>query len=333
MNSINSPWLPAHGKLWYDDKWYRLAWIIWPQALAVLALLWFWVAPPATTRNVQWAKPIDGGTRSRQLLTLRDNAKSNQSAMEALERDALGGEPVAQFYYATLFDPDLKLSTITSPDITKSTGWYSKAANQGDQASMSNLAIAYSSGIYVRQDYSRACSYARTLGPDAFPNGLRVKGDCFAQGLGGTQVDMPLAASAYELSANNGNARASATLGYFYENGIGGRAKSPETALKYYRSAADRGDALGLHNLGAAYNSGSLGLSRDPDEAARLIVRALETKYEITVQSLTGRPDLWTGDFWQSLQRRLSERGLYSGTIDGRPNAVTLEAVRRLGRR
>jgi TPR repeat protein len=333
MNLINSYGLAAHGKLWYDNKWYRLAWIIWPQALAVLALLWFWVAPPATTRNVQWAKPIDSGTRSRQLLTLRDNAKTNQSAMEALERDALGGEPVAQFYYATLFDPDLKLSTITSPDITKSTGWYSRAANQGDQSSMSNLAIAYSNGIYVRQDHSRACSYARTLGPDAFPGGLRVKGDCLAQGLGGTQVDMPLAASAYELSANKGNSRASATLGYFYENGIGGRAKSHETALKYYRSAADRGDALGLHNLGAAYNSGSLGLSRDPDEAARLIVRALETKYEITVQSLTGRPDLWTGDFWQSLQRRLSERALYTGTIDGRPNPVMLEAVRRLGRR
>jgi hypothetical protein len=333
VNSIGSTWLAAHGKLWYDDKWYRLGWITWPQAFAAVALLWFWVTPSTTIKTAQWAKPIDLAARSRELLTLHDNAKSSQPAMDTLERAALGGESTAQFYYATLFDPDLRLSTITAPDVTKSTGWYSRAANQGNQYAMSNLAIGYASGTYVRQDFTKACFYARNLGADAFPAALRVKGDCFAQGVGGTQVDLPLAASAYEMAANKGNIRAIATLGYFYENGLGGRARSPETALKYYRSAADRNDALGLHNLGAAYSSGSLGLQRDPDEAARLIIRALETKYEITVQSLTGRPELWTSDFWQSLQRRLAEKGLYTGTIDGRPNPATLESVRRLGRR
>jgi len=34
MIPIHSPWLAAHGKLWYDDRWYRFAWIVWPQALA-----------------------------------------------------------------------------------------------------------------------------------------------------------------------------------------------------------------------------------------------------------------------------------------------------------
>lgn len=333
MNPIDSPWIAAHGKLWYDDPWYRLAWIVWPQALAAFALLFFWIATPATTRNAQWAKPMDPGARARQLLALRDSAKSNQSAMDALERDALGGEPLAEFYYATLFDPDLKMSTIVSPDTTKTVGWYARAAYQGDQYSMSNLALMYATGVYLRQDWTRACSYARSIGNDGFSAGLRVKGDCFAQGLGGTMIDMPQAASAYELASNKGSFRASAALGYFYENGVGGRQRNPETALKYYRTAADGGDSLGLHNLGAAYNAGTLGLQRDPNEAARLIVKALETKYDITVQSLTNRPDLWSGDFWQSLQRRLSERGLYSGTIDGRPNPATLEAVRRLGRR
>lgn len=98
MNPIDSPWIAAHGKLWYDDPWYRLAWIVWPQALAAFALLFFWIATPATTRNAQWAKPMDPGARARQLLALRDSAKSNQSAMDALERDALGGEPLAEFY-------------------------------------------------------------------------------------------------------------------------------------------------------------------------------------------------------------------------------------------
>ena len=54
---------------------------------------------------------------------------------------------VAQFYYATLLDPDLKLSTIVAPDANKAIGWYQRAANQGDQSAMSNLAISYYFGI------------------------------------------------------------------------------------------------------------------------------------------------------------------------------------------
>ena len=38
-------------------------------------------------------------------------------------------------------------------------------------------------------------------------------------------------------------------------------------------------------------------------------MQALEGKYEVTVQSLTNRPEYWTAEFWQSLQRRLTEKG------------------------
>lgn len=334
MNSpMNSPWVAAHGKLWYDDKPYRLAWIVWPQALAAALVLWFWFAPSATTSSAQWGKPMDNNARVKQLYALRNDAKTNQSAMDALERAATGGEPIAQFYYATLFAPDLKLSRIVTPDANKAVGWYQRSASQGNQDSAANLAIGYYFGTFGRQDNTRACFYAKDLKADAFANALRIKGDCFAQGLGGTKVDYAVASAAYEPAAREGNSRAAAALGYFYENGLGGRGRSAETALKYYRYAADKGDELGLHNLGFAYNAGSLGLQRDPSEAARLIVQALERKYEVTVQSLTNRPELWSGEFWQSLQRRLYEKGYYSGPTDGRVTTPTLDAVRRLGRR
>ncbi|MET0542701.1 MAG: SEL1-like repeat protein [Variovorax sp.] len=333
MSMLNSPWLAAHGKLWYDDKPYRIAWIVWPQALAAALLLWFWFAPSSVSTKAQWAKPMDQAARVQQLATLRDNAKSSQQAMDALERAASGGEAMAQFYYATLFDPNFKLSTIVAPDENKAIGWYQRSATQGNQLSIGNLALGYYFGQLGRKDNTRACYYARTITKDAGANALRVKGDCYAQGLGGTQVDMTAAAAAYELSSTGGNSHATAALGYFYENGVGGRPKSPETALKYYRFAADKGDALGLHNLGYAYNAGLLGLQRDANESSRLIMQALDGKYEVTVQSLTNRPEYWTGEFWQSLQRRLAERGLYSGPADGRPNSATLDAVRRLGRR
>jgi uncharacterized protein len=331
MIPAHSTWLASHGKLWYDDKWYRLAWIVFPQALAALAVLWFW-AMPSTNPNAQWAKPIDPTARFNQLLALRDNAKSSRTAMDTLERDARGGEMVAEFFYATLFDPDFKLSTIVQPDAAKAYDWYGKAAAQGYESAINNLSVAYYRGVYTRADLLRACIYARKLSNNAHHSGLQVKGDCYSQGLGGTPVDMAQAANAYELSAARGNVRAEAALGYFYENGLGGKERNSETALKHYRTAADKGDALGLHNLGSAYNSGLLGLQRDGAEAARLIMRALEARYPVTVQSLTTRPQIWSSDFWQNLQRRLEEKGLYSGPVDGQPNPATLDAVRRLGK-
>lgn len=329
MIPVYSSWLNAHGKLWYDDRYYRLAWIIWPQALAAVLMLFFWAMPPSA-RNAPWAKPVDTATRYKQLLALRDTAKSNQQAMDTLELDARGGEPTAQFFYATLFDADLKLSTIVQPDTAKAVDWYGRAGAQGDEWSLSNLATIYFGGTHVRQDYTRACFYARKVAVNAFPNALRVKGDCYARGLGGTPVDLGQAIAAYEAAYNKGNVRSGAALGYFYENGLGGKARNAETALKFYRAAADKGDALGLHNLGAAYNSGMLGLQRDGGEAARLIIRALEVRYDVTLQSLTNHPEVWTSDFWQNLQRRLAEKGLYSGSIDGRANPATLDAVKRL---
>jgi TPR repeat protein len=329
MIPVHSSWLSAHGKLWYDDKWYRLSWIVFPQALALLAMLWFWATPPAS-KNAQWAKPVDPAQRSSQLLALRDAAKTNKVAMDTLERDARGGEMVAEFFYGTLFDPNLKLSTIVQPDIAKATDWYSRATAQGNEPAMNNLANYYYRGVHIRPDLLRACLYARKLSDNAFHSGLQIKGDCYAQGLGGTPVDMTQAANAYETSTAKGNARAEAALGYFYENGLGGKPKSAETALKHYRAAADKGDALGLHNLGFAYNSGVLGLQRDGSEAAHLITRALEAKYEVTAQSLTTHPELWSADFWQNLQRRLEEKGLYSGPVDGHPSPATFDAVKKL---
>jgi len=332
MTSTRSTWLSAHGRLWYDDKWYRLAWLIWPQALAAVLVLLLW-AMPASNRNVPWAKPVDTDARNKALLALRDSAKSNRQAMDALEREALTGDMRAQFLYATLFDPYYKLSTIVQPDIGKTVDWYSKGASQGDEWSIGNLALTYWRGVNVRQDFTRACNYARRVTPNVFADALFIKGDCYARGLGGTPVDMDQAVAAYEAASNKGQVRAGAALGYFYENGVGGKPRDHEMALKLYRNAADKNDSLGLHNLGWAYNSGLLGLQRDGSEAARLIIHALENKYDVTVQSLTTRSDLWTPDFWQNLQRRLEEKGLYSEAIDGRPNAATLDAVRRLAAR
>ncbi|MDR3466069.1 MAG: tetratricopeptide repeat protein [Xanthobacteraceae bacterium] len=49
--------IPAHGKLWYDDPWYRAAWLALPQAAALFVVGWAWLARPAAPGDVPWAKP------------------------------------------------------------------------------------------------------------------------------------------------------------------------------------------------------------------------------------------------------------------------------------
>lgn len=200
MISPHSPWLSAHGKLWYDDKWYRYAWILWPQALAAVLVMWFWAMPSNRTATAQWAKPLDSSVRYQDLLTLRNAAKSSQPSMDALERDAHGGEMDAQFFLGTLYDPDLELSTIVAPDFAKAVEWYDKAASQGQQYALNNLALFYSRGVFTRVDYTRACYYALKLNANATGNGMTVKGDCYARGLGGTKLDPAQAASAYQAA-------------------------------------------------------------------------------------------------------------------------------------
>ena len=178
----------------------------WPQAFAALLVLWFWAAP-STSRTAQWGVPLDSNARVQQLTALRDTAKSDQQAMDKLEAAARGGEMVAQFYMGTLYDPDLKFSKLVTPGFDQAADWYSKAASQGHQVALSNLALEYSNGKYTRVDFTRACYYALKLLPNAPGNGLNVKGDCYARGLGGTKADPVQSEAAYKAATANGATR------------------------------------------------------------------------------------------------------------------------------
>src|ERR1700733_12513393 len=58
MRTKTGSWLAAHGRLWYDDPWYRTAWIVWPQALGLLVFVSVWLFQPGGQGFVPWAKPV-----------------------------------------------------------------------------------------------------------------------------------------------------------------------------------------------------------------------------------------------------------------------------------
>ena len=55
-NADTGSWLSAHGKLWYDDRWYRIAWIVWPQSVGLLLFVTLWLHP-AGPGFISWGKP------------------------------------------------------------------------------------------------------------------------------------------------------------------------------------------------------------------------------------------------------------------------------------
>jgi len=55
MSVRTASWLQDHGRLWYDDRWYRTAWIVWPQALAMLVFVLAWAQPG----SIPWGKPAE----------------------------------------------------------------------------------------------------------------------------------------------------------------------------------------------------------------------------------------------------------------------------------
>jgi len=322
--------IAAHGRLWYDDPIYRLSWIFGPQCLVLPLMCWmFWPGPSAS--GVPWGKPVDPAEHQKEMLALRNQAINNRDAMLKLERIGAGGDTLANFYLGTLYDPSLNMSKLVSPDIARSILYYEASAQGGDADAQNNLVNFYSAARFGRLDAAKACQWAAKdiANPSAYV--LLVLGDCLANGSGNTKIDIPAAVSKYDAASKKGNLRATAILGYYYESGQGNLPKNPETAVKLYKQAADKGDALGMHNLGASYDRGIGSLPRDSREAARLLALALDQKYAFTVNTLTTRPQVFSAQTWQELQRQLGTRNLYSGPFDGIPNPATLDAIRKLG--
>ena len=58
MSANSASWLSTHGRLWYDDRWYRIAWLVWPQAVGLLLFVTLWLNHPAGQGFIPWAKPV-----------------------------------------------------------------------------------------------------------------------------------------------------------------------------------------------------------------------------------------------------------------------------------
>ena len=72
----------------------------------------------------------------------------------------------------------------------------------------------------------------------------------------GHPADFPAALKAFRMAADQGNARAMANIGWYYENGFGAVNQDYAQAMDWYRKAVEHGDVIANWNIARLYEFG-----------------------------------------------------------------------------
>jgi TPR repeat protein len=251
--------------------------------------------------------------------------------MAKLERIAATGEGISNYYLGTLYDPVFKTSKLVSPDLDKSISYYQTATNAGIIRAQEFLMDFYWIPKFGRRDVPKACDIGVKSAAPPTGQVLREVGYCYVDGWGTTKPDLVKAVASFRAASEKGDARATADLGYYYQSGQGNLPQDGDMAVKLYKQAADQKDLLGMYNLGACYETGCGTLPKNTVEAVRLVTLALDGKLDIAINILTTRSSVFSAQFWQELQRQLIKRNVYTGPIDGTPNATLMAAIKHMG--
>lgn len=139
-------------------------------------------------------------------------------------------------------------------DDSTAIGYFSRAAEQGNDSAQYWLGWMYEEGRGVERNDTLAVKWYRMAAEQenaAAQNGL---GWMYQEGRGVDQNDT-LAVKWYRMSAEHGNAFAQNNLGWMYKEGCG-VAQNDTEAVKWYRLSAEQGNASGQNNLGWMYQNG-----------------------------------------------------------------------------
>lgn len=115
-----------------------------------------------------------------------------------------------------------------------------------------SVAIRYSNGVGVPQDYVRASHFFRQAAELGLAEASFALGFLYESGCGDMPVNYDLARQHYEIAAEQGNVDALFNLGVFYERARGVE-QDIEAAMRYYELAAGQDHADAIFNLGLLF--------------------------------------------------------------------------------
>lgn len=134
-------------------------------------------------------------------------------------------------------------------DYHKAREWLEKSAAQGEGRAQIFLGYMYANGQGVRQSYHKARELFEKAAEQEDDFGTQAEAQCLLGALyeegAGVPKNLTTARKLYEKSASQGNTRAQATLGVYYEHGYGGVKRNLATAKEWYGKACDNGFQAG----------------------------------------------------------------------------------------
>jgi len=190
-----------------------------------------------TTNNIA---PVSASAPDTSAATIGDYADNkavkvepSSDAAKTLNSAASEGDPIAQF--------QLGLSYLEQGRTDEGVALIRKSANQNQPAAQYRLAKLYEIGEGVTQD----SEMARQLTERAARNGNRIAMHdlalYYAEGRGGVDVDLPIAANWFEKAAERGVVDSQFNLGVLFESGQG-LPRNMTDSFVWYSIAASQGD-------------------------------------------------------------------------------------------
>jgi len=264
--------ISRHSLLWSDDKWYRLAWLAGPQALALSLAGWL-VAGAGHHPEISgsdWGVPLTFDQLDEKMRALRDQAVTDKSSLQKLLQLAEDGRPIAQFYVGTLYDPYNPYIAFTK-DVERARWYYEQAAEKALPAAEYNIAFMLMAGTWNPIDLAKGCQWAERSAQHGWVGGQRLLGICYRDGSVGA-VDKARAFEWFMRAAQQGDDVAQAEIMSAYARGDG-VARDDAIAFQWGLKAADAGNVSAQEYLGEAYLSGK-GTSKDEQMAKIYLKRA-----------------------------------------------------------
>jgi len=179
-------------------------------------------------KNIESLEPIGQYTQN-----IDKGATKTAASKTAINNAVKSGDPAAQY--------QLGLASLQNGDTEKALKLLRASANKGQPAAQYRLGKLYETGEGVTQDLETA----RELIGKSARNGNRIAmhdlANFYANGIGGVEQDLGLAAKWFEKAAERGVVDSQYNIGYLYEFGFG-VTKNPVTARVWYGIASGQGD-------------------------------------------------------------------------------------------
>ena len=275
-----------HIAFWQYDPWYRRAWLVWPQAIAILLAIWFLVGlPEAAIPLGNWAKPADCTNAS------TPGCASTRHAVYIWDDDEVGKPSIAN-QITVIVDRSAFRNSVADdqPKLAAALGAYyrfdwARTIDILKSATASDPNVQFLTALALlipnSTDQSRN---AQALLREAVAGGHRQAGSVLGRvlfvGVGGLPRDETAGQKLIDDAVAAGEPYAMRLAAAGYVSGEFGGTYDTVKAVDLLRRAADGGELIAMAQLAYCINTGRGGLARDDAKTIDYLRRAADAGFD-----------------------------------------------------